>query len=66
MDTNNLALNDNHLSDNSDFLGPPLPPPLTVEAAIEEGEETNINQLANTLDSLNEFENFLMDLGLEN
>ena len=32
---------------------------------IEEGEETKIDKLTNTLDSLNEFENFLVDLGLE-
>jgi len=66
VDTNSLALNDNHLSDD-DFLGPPLPPPLPADASIEEeeGEETKIDELTNTLDSLNEFENFLMDLGLE-
>lgn len=65
VDTESLALNDNHLSDD-DFLGPPLPPPLPTDASIEEeGEETKIDELTNTLDSLNEFENFLMDLGLE-
>eukprot|EP00581_Thalassiosira_minuscula_P015183 CAMPEP_0183715380 /NCGR_PEP_ID=MMETSP0737-20130205/9622_1 /TAXON_ID=385413 /ORGANISM="Thalassiosira miniscula, Strain CCMP1093" /LENGTH=1459 /DNA_ID=CAMNT_0025944471 /DNA_START=135 /DNA_END=4514 /DNA_ORIENTATION=- len=63
------------------FLEPPLPPPLddddeTNDAADDEEEEeeednyddddeTKMEELTNTLDSLNEFENFLMDLGLE-
>ena len=65
VDMNSLALNDNHLSDDSNFLGPSLSPPLPAEAATEEGQETKIDELTNMLDSLNEFENFLMDLGLE-
>mmetsp|Transcript_28220 Transcript_28220/g.36407 ORF Transcript_28220/g.36407 Transcript_28220/m.36407 type:complete len:134 (+) Transcript_28220:2-403(+) len=62
------------------FLEPLLPPPLddddeTNDAADDEEEEeeednyddddeTKMEELTNTLDSLNEFENFLMDLGL--
>ena len=39
--------------------------PSLAAAQAEQDEESKMDELANTLDSLNDFESFLMDLGLE-
>ena len=38
--------------------------PSLAEAQSEEAEENKLEELTNALDSLNEFEDFLLDLGL--
>jgi len=61
----NLPL-DNFLSDAEGtgadiFLEPPI-----AASDTDKGEETEVDELAKTLDSLHDFDDFLMDLGIEN